>query len=284
MSNGFRATVHRVVASPNCLPPRDVLAAADIHLNIHVLKFGGSILANPSDYRSAAEEVREEVAGGAKVVVVVSAMGATTDALLASARAITSSPPDSLLSALVATGEEASVALLTIALVTAGVPAVGLPSWRLPIHTRGTLKDADPVDVDAEALAASLRSHDAVVLPGFTGRDVTGAVSLLGRGGSDLTALFLGHVMGASEVRLVKDVDGIFPADPKHCPGMAALSCATWDEARRVGGGVVQHKALAFAQRHDLAFRVASPGGSGTWVGGRLAPVGASAGIGERCP
>ena len=234
---------------------------------IHILKFGSSVLASPDAYRSAAEEVRTEIARGAKVVTVVSAMGETTDALLAGALAVTPSPPDSLVSALLATGEEASVAMLAIALTASGVHAVGLPSWRLPIRTCGTLKDADPVDVDAGAITALLEKHDAVVLPGFVGYDATGTPSLLGRGGSDLTAIFLGHALGATEVRLVKDVDGIFPADPKRLAGVAPLLHATWDEARRIGGGAVQGKALDYAKRHVLSFRVASLGGGGTWVG-----------------
>lgn len=252
---------------------RDGSSAAGREAGIHVLKFGSSVLSSPAAYRAAAEEVRAEVAGGARAVVVVSAMGATTDSLLACARGIAASPPDSLVGALLATGEEASVALLAIALMAAGVPALGLPSWRVPIHTRGALRDADPVDVDAHAILAALASHDAVVLPGFVGLDATGAASLLGRGGSDLTALFLGHVLGAAEVRLVKDVDGICPADPKRFPGMKPLSRTTWEEARRVGGGVVQGKALTYAERHVLGFRVAPLGGKGTWVGGRPSPA-----------
>lgn len=273
MLHGSGVPTHPVVAFPTCPGPADGVLAADTEVSIRVLKFGSSILSSPAAYRSVAREVRTEVAGGAKAVVVVSAMGATTDSLLACARAVAASPPDSLLSALLATGEEASVALLAIALMAVGVPAMGLPSWRVPIHTRGALRDADPVDVDAQAIFAALETHDAVVLPGFVGLDATGTPSLLGRGGSDLTALFLGHVLGALEVRLVKDVDGIYPADPKRFAGMAPLARATWEEARRIGGDVVQSKALAYAERHVLDFRVAAPGGKGTWVGGRPAPA-----------
>lgn len=270
---------------PTCPVPGAGVFAADTQVSVHVLKFGSSILASASAYRSAAEEVRTEVARGAKTVVVVSAMAGTTDSLLACARTVATSPPDSLIGPLLATGEEASVALLAIALVSAGVPALGLPSWRVPIQTRGALRDADPVDVDADAIARALESHDAVVLPGFVGLDPTGAVSLLGRGGSDLTAIFLGHALGAAEVRLVKDVDGIYPADPKRFPHVEPLPRATWDEARGVGGGVVQSKALAYAERHAVGFRVASLGGRGTWVGGRSAPASSErAAIGERSP
>ena len=234
---------------------------------VQVLKFGSSVLARPECYRRVAEAVREEVARGRKVVAVVSAMGDTTDQLLAAARAVTPAPPDALLCAMLATGEEASVALLAIALTASGVPATGFTTAGLPIRTRGTLWDADPVAVDTSRIASALEYSDVVVYPGFVGVDVTGVPSLLGRGGSDLTAFFLGHAVGAAEIRLVKDVDGIFPADPRRDRGLAPLACLSWDEARRIGGGVVQDKALGFAARHGLGFRVAALGGQGTWVG-----------------
>ena len=249
------------------MPAGVTVRTAAVPRAVLVLKFGSSVLARPAGYLRVAEEVRAEVARGHKVVAVVSAMGETTDTLLAAAKAVTPAPPDALLGALLATGEEASVALLAIALTADGVPATGFTAARLPVRTRGALRDADPVDVDTSRIAWALDRYDAVVLPGFVGVDVTGAPSLLGRGGSDLTALFLGHVIGAAEVRLVKDVDGIFPADPRRLGDTDPFPHLTWEEARRVGGGVVQEKALGFAARHGLRFRVAALGGRGTWVG-----------------
>lgn len=240
---------------------------------VHVLKFGSSVLAAPEGYRSVAAHVRDEVARGRKVIAVVSAMGNTTDALVASAKAVAPRPPDALVSALLATGEEASVALLGIALADVGVPSTGFTAARLSVRTRGALWDAEPVDVDTGPIAAALDCSDVIIVPGFVGIDVTGVPSLLGRGGSDLTALFLGHAMGATEVRLIKDVDGIYPADPRATAatgatrGLAPLRTVSWDQARRIGGGVVQDKALRFAERHGLAFRVAAMGGCGTRVG-----------------
>ncbi len=250
---------------------------------VHVLKFGSSILAGPRDYPAVAGMIGREVARGRAVVAVVSAMGDTTDALLSAARSVAPALPDRLMGALLATGEEASVALLTLALADRGVRAVGFNTWRLPIRTQGSLSDADPVGVDAAQIRAMLASHDAAVFPGFVGVDVTGAPSLLGRGGSDLSALFLGDALGAAEVRLVKDVDGIFPADPRHgrgpgphpddgpdpCPPESRIPCSrlTWAQARAIGGGVVQSKAIDFAERRKLDFRVTGLTGKGTIVG-----------------
>lgn len=265
--------------------------------DIHVLKFGSSVLARPEDYPVVAEMIEQQVARGRKVIAVVSAMGDTTDSLLAASRSVAPASPDRLTGALLATGEEASVALLTIALAGRGVRAVGFNAWRLPLRTRGSLHDADPVAVDAAQIHGALANHDTVVFPGFVGVDVTGAPSLLGRGGSDLTALFLGDAMDAAEVRLVKDVDGIFPADPSLAAGPASrlsgqggpldsggpearpafhpapYSRLTWSQARAIGGGVVQSKAIDFAERRGLVFRVTGLTGMGTSVGtpGRLA-------------
>ena len=234
---------------------------------LRVLKFGSSVLARPEDYGRAAEEVRAEVGSGCKVVAVVSAMGKTTDVLLAAARTVTRTPPDALVSTLLGTGEEASVALLAMALDAKRVSVTAFTRTTVPIRTRGPLRSADPVDVDTRGILSVLESVDVAVFPGFVGVDATETPSLLGRGGSDLTAFFLGHCLGAAEIRLVKDVDGIFPGDPGQKPEASPFAYLSWEGARRIGGGVVQEKALAFAARHGLGFRVAAPGGRGTWVG-----------------
>ena len=246
--------------------PGDMEAVAESFLS--VLKFGSSVLGRPDDYLAAAETIAVEAAQRRKVVAVVSAMGQTTDTLLAAARSVTGAPPDTLLGSLLATGEDASVALLTLALATRGVPAAAIDTRRVPVVTRGALDDAEPIFVDAARIHAALRTRAAVVFPGFVGEDVSGVPSLLGRGGSDLTALFLGDALAASEIRLVKDVDGIFPLDPNGREGLAPYAEVTWAEARRVGGGVVQAKAIDYAERRGIRFRVTGLGGAGTRVGG----------------
>ena len=274
-----------------CSPPGD----------IHVLKFGSSVLACPDDYPVVAEVIGREVACARKVVAVVSAMGDATDSLLAAARSVTPASHDRLMGALLATGEEASVALLALALAAKGVPAAGLNAWRLPVRTRGSLSDAEPVAVDTARIRAMFASHDVVIFPGFIGVDVTGVPSLLGRGGSDLTALFLADALGAEVVRLVKDVDGIFPSDPRGFAGAGSrrdgapgshrdgilhppyrgstderppaahepYSTLTWSQAQEIGGAVVQSKAIDFAERRGLAFRVTGLTGKGTTIGER---------------
>jgi homoserine dehydrogenase len=107
-----------------------------------------------------------------------------------------------------------------------------------------------------------------VVVPGFVGRDAAGHVSLLGRGGSDLTALFISHALRARCV-LVKDVDGLFDGDPNDpgSPATRRYTRASWDELARVGDVVVQPKAVSFARENRIQFTVAAPGGAGTEIG-----------------
>ena len=232
-----------------------------------VLKFGSSVLSCPDDYGAVADAIRAEVVRGRAVVAVVSAMGGTTDSLLSAARSVFPNPPHRLMGALLATGEEASVALLVLALAARGLQARGLSAWEVPVRTRGPLNDADPVEVNADAIRDALAVHRVVVMPGFVGRDATGVPSVLGRGGSDLTAVFLGDVLDAVEIRLVKDVDGVFPADPRDHPELEPFSAMTWEHARRVGGEILQSKAATYGERRGVPFRVTGLGGRGTTIG-----------------
>lgn len=235
---------------------------------VTVLKFGSSLLADTPGFRVAAQEVRREVDRGRRVLAVVSAMRGTTDRLLSAADELARRPAEALVSRLLATGEDASVALLTIALTADGLCAHALSADALALRTCGPLGDAEPLDVDLERLTTVLAVHQALVVPGFVGWDASGAPALLGRGGSDLTALFLASVLGAEEVRLVKDVDGVYASDPKTAGCRSpALDRARWSDVARIGNGVVQEKALRFAERHGIAFRVAAPAGRGTLVG-----------------
>jgi homoserine dehydrogenase len=234
---------------------------------IVVLKFGSSLLGGTPGFAVAAAEVAREVEAGHRVVAVCSARRGVTDALLRDVHTLADAPPPDLVSRVLATGEAASVPLLALALAVRGVAAHVLDGPGLGVRTRGHVLDAEPVDLDAGALLALLALRPALVVPGFVGVHETGDVSLLGRGGSDLTALFLAHRLGAAECRLVKDVDGIYPSDPDLMTGEEPFRHASWETARAVGGVVVQTKAVHLAERWNQPFRVAAPGGVGTWVG-----------------
>ncbi|MEQ1505300.1 MAG: homoserine dehydrogenase, partial [Myxococcota bacterium] len=177
-----------------------------------VVKLGSSVLPDEDALPDVVRALYAAVRAGDRVVAVVSALGRHTDALVDRARAFGPAPSARATAALVATGEATAVALVALALDRAGIPVVPLAG--AGIVTAGDPLDGDPVRVDPTAIRAALDRAPIVVVPGFVARDVDGAPSLLGRGGSDLTALLVAEALGAT-CRLVKDVGGVYDADPR---------------------------------------------------------------------
>ncbi len=227
---------------------------------IVVLKFGSSVLRSETDLPTAVHEIYRWWKQGNQVVAVVSAFGNTTDELTRRARAVCERPGDALVAALLATGEAASSALLGLALNRAGIPANVLDAEQAGFCTQGSTLDADLVSVDVVNVLKGLQ-NGVVVLPGFVGRNENGQTTLLGRGGSDLTALFLAQQLGGT-CRLIKDVDGLYTSDPNSRGGHPAYRFAriSYRTARSVGGEVVQQKTIDFAEKHRLRLLVSSVG------------------------
>jgi homoserine dehydrogenase len=230
------------------------------------LKFGSSVLRDAADLHWCVQQVYAHVRRGERVVAVVSAFAGVTDALYARARQ--HGADEHATAALVATGEQESAALLALALDRCGVPARLLDPRAVQLRTRGPVLDAEPADVATQPFRAALATRPVVVFPGFCGIGDDGHATLLGRGGSDLTALFLAERLGARCV-LVKDVDGLYERDPA-LPGPAPARYArlTWEEALRVGGKVVQPKTLRTARLHGRPLEIRAIGSpAGTVVG-----------------
>lgn len=227
---------------------------------IIVLKFGSSVLRNENDLPAAVHEIYRWWRDGFQVVAVVSALGNTTDELNRRAHVACDQPNDELVAALLATGEAASSALMGLALNRSGIPANVLDAEQAGLTTDGPVLDANLTSVDTASVLEAL-SDGVVVLPGFVGRGRSGKTALLGRGGSDLTALFLAQRLGAG-CRLIKDVDGLYTSDPnaQSGPSAARFVRVSYATAGRVGGAVVQFKAIDFAERHRLRFTVSSVG------------------------
>jgi len=223
---------------------------------IIVLKFGSSVLRAESDLPTVVHEIYRWWREGFQVVAVVSAFGDTTNELTSRAHSVCAQPNDAFVAQLLATGEAASSALLGLGLNRAGIPATVLDADQARLSTDGPTLDADLVSVDVVALHEALR-NGVVVLPGFVGKGPTGQTTLLGRGGSDLTALFLAQRLGGV-CRLIKDVDGLYTSDPNAGPSAARYVRVSYRTAARVGGAVVQRKAIDFAERHRLKFTVSS--------------------------
>ncbi|MGH7132810.1 MAG: homoserine dehydrogenase, partial [Phycisphaerales bacterium] len=239
---------------------------------IIVLKLGGSVLASEGSLPLAVHEVYRWLREGYRVVAVVSALNGVTDRLLSRARAFCPQPDEGAVAALLATGESTSAPLLSLALDRAGIPATVLNVHQIGLRVEGSVLDAQPVTLDASAVRWALDERAVAVVPGFIGVNEQGGLSLLGRGGSDLTALFIGQQLGA-RVRLLKDVPGLFESDPaKPGPVPRLFEGLSWDEALALDGRIVQHKAVQFAKDHAQSFEVASlNGGRETVIGSAAA-------------
>ncbi len=226
-----------------------------------VLKFGSSVLGTERDYAAAVAGIQRHLQRGERVLAVVSALKGATDRLLADAHFFGPEPEPAATASLLATGESASAARLALALDAAGVEAALLDPGAIGLTTHGPLLDADPVAVNGDAVRRALEHSGAAVVAGFYGRDTAGGYALFGRGGSDLTALFLAHRLGARSCRLVKDVEGVY----EHDPGTAARAPRryeqlSWDDALKLGSRVVQPKTLHFARREKIEFDVGKVG------------------------
>ena len=226
---------------------------------IKVLKFGSSVLRSEADLPGVVHEIYRHRRKGSQVLVVVSALGATTDELMRRAENLGGEPHQASLAALLATGEATSAALLGMAVHRAGIPVKVFSPEQMGLRTSGATLNAGPVAADVERLRRELENA-VVIVSGFVGVGETGDLTLLGRGGSDYTALFLAEKLGGHCV-LIKDVAGLYESNPKN--GVVRprrFERANWKTARAVGGGVVQPKALRFAEKHGVCFSIARLG------------------------
>jgi homoserine dehydrogenase len=230
-----------------------------------VLKFGSSVLADSDCLPNAVHEIYRHYRRAGQVLVVVSAIGRHTEALLDAARHWSNPPsPDTALAELLATGEQQSAALLAMALDRAGIAATLLNPAAIRLTLHGDRLDAMPVDVDVKSIRRALQATPVVVVPGFAGVHEDGGTALMGRGGSDLTAVFLAHALAAAQCRLVKDVDGIYDRDPAAAIATDAADDpphryreVTYEDALRVSGGLVQPKAIDYLRENARSARVA---------------------------
>jgi homoserine dehydrogenase len=216
------------------------------------------VLAHEHDIASAVHECYRWVREGWSVVAVVSAIGDTTDRLVAASEAYGHAPSPHAAAALISTGESVSASHLWLGCDRAGIDAVAVDPREIGLRVAGTACDATPVGVDARVVRGFCAQHDVVIVPGFFGIDDRGRIALLGRGGSDLTAVLVAEALGA-RCRLLKDVAGLYERDPAR-PGPFARRYAsiTFADADRLDGAILQRKALRHAARHDWPFEVAA--------------------------
>jgi homoserine dehydrogenase len=226
--------------------------------DVEVLKFGSSVLRSPRDLHVAVDEVYRRWRGGYRVLAVVSAFEGITDELMAEvADALGADCPEAT-AAYVATGEQRTAALLAGSLQNSGIPSRVTDPREIGLIAEGSFSESTPVRVDVDALDQLWSAYPVLVLPGFYGIDSEGRIALFGRGGSDLSALFLAAALGA-KCRLHKDVKGVYDADPASSTLAHRFSALSWERAIQVAGPLIQSKALRYAQNRALTFEVGRP-------------------------
>lgn len=226
---------------------------------IIVLKFGSSVLQTPADVPAAVHEIYRWYRSGHRVIAVVSAIGQATNWLLGQAWELSASPESHALAELLATGERTSAALLGIALDRAGIPARLVDPREIHLTALGHPLDSEPTMVGQTKLEELLVVTPVIVVPGFFGHDANGRLHLLGRGGSDLSAVFLAAAMHAKRCRLIKDVDGVYDRDPAIALDTPAHRYSTLDYQTAIekAAPLIQPKAVRFLERHSASAEVA---------------------------
>lgn len=224
---------------------------------IAVLKFGGSSVRSIARIENVARIVCDYKPQ--KVVVIVSAMGDTTDHLLSLARQCSARPDARELDLLLSTGEQVSIALLSLMLSEMGVKARSYTGQQAGIVTSENHGCARILDVDIERIRSGLSDNDVVVVAGFQGITPDGEITTLGRGGSDTTAVALAAALGAKECDIYTDVDGVFTADPNVISDAVVLDEISYFECielARSGAQVIHPRAVELAQEYDITVRV----------------------------
>lgn len=226
-----------------------------------VQKYGGSSVADVECMQRVARRIAKTRNAGNQIVVVVSAMGDTTDDLIELAKKIHAEPADREMDALMATGELISSAVLAMALHAEGIPAVSMSGPQAGIRTDEVHLKAKIRDIQPGRLKKALREGKVVVVAGFQGLNPREDVATLGRGGSDTTAVALAASIAADRCQILKDVDGVFTANPRVVPDAQKLDEISYDEMLEMaslGSEVLQSRAVEFAKKYGVCLEVMS--------------------------
>ena len=228
---------------------------------IIVQKFGGTSVANIERLKNVRQIVQEARASGYDVVVVLSAMAGETDRLIKLAYTTVKQPNIREYDALVSTGEQVAVTLLSMLLNANDCPAKSLTGQQAGIITNERHQKASIEDINTEIISEVLASDIVPVITGFQGFNLKGDITTLGRGGSDTTAVALAAALQATECQIYTDVDGVYTADPRVVPAARRLSNITLEEMLEMaslGSKVLQNRAVKFAGKYKVPLRVLS--------------------------
>lgn len=226
-----------------------------------VQKYGGTSVGSVERIGAVADRILKCHQDGHQLIVVVSAMSGETNRLIGLARAVTSQPSPRELDVLVSTGEQVSMALLTMALHSRGIDALSLKGSQVAITTDSVHSKARIQSIDDRRLRAELDQGKVVVVAGFQGVDQNGETTTLGRGGSDTSAVALAAAVNAQECQIYTDVDGVYTTDPRVVDGAQRLDSITFEEMLEMasmGSKVLQLRSVEFAGKYQVPLRVLS--------------------------
>ena len=226
-----------------------------------VQKYGGTSVGTIERIQAVADRVIEAKKAGNQVVVVVSAMSGETDRLLSLANRLSHTPTPRELDVLLATGEQVTIALLSMALAEKGCPAVSYTGGQVHIRTDNRHNKARIVDIESARVHKALGQGKIVVVAGFQGIDEDGNITTLGRGGSDTTAVAMATALSADECRIFTDVDGVYTADPRIVDDARRIPVISYEEMLEMaslGSRVLQIRAVEFARKYNINLRVLS--------------------------
>ncbi len=240
-------------------------------MSLVVQKYGGTSVGSPERIRAVAERVARSHRAGDEVIVVVSAMSGETNRLLELAGTLAGHPNEREVDVLLSTGEQASAALLAIALTERGVPARSFLGHQIRIDTDSAFGKARIRSIAADTLRTALGRGEVAVVAGFQGVDAESNITTLGRGGSDTSAVAIAAATQADVCEIYTDVDGVYTSDPRICPKARKLARISFDEMLELaslGAKVLQIRSVEFAKRYQVPVHVRSSfeEQTGTWV------------------
>jgi aspartate kinase len=226
-----------------------------------VQKYGGTSVGTVERIQAVAEKVAGFHKQGDQVVVVVSAMSGETNRLIELANGVTDKPSPREMDVLVSTGEQVTIALLSMALQKQGLNARSYTGSQIPLRTDNTYSKARIEEIDDKKVRADLDGGSVVVVAGFQGVDGDGNITTLGRGGSDTTAVALAAALKADECQIYTDVDGVYTTDPRVVDNARRLDSITFEEMLEMasqGSKVLQIRSVEFAGKYNVPLRVLS--------------------------
>lgn len=226
-----------------------------------VMKFGGTSVATTELIQNVAQKVLRVVEEGNQVVVVVSAMGKTTDELVRMANELSEKPSKREMDVLLSTGEQVTIALLTMALHQLSLKAKSFTGWQAGMLTEPVPSNARIETIDTQVLQNSLDQGYVAVVAGFQGLDDQGNITTLGRGGSDTTAVAIAAALGAERCDIYTDVDGVYTSDPRYIKNARKLQELSYDEMlelAHLGAGVLHPRSVELAKNYQMPMSVRS--------------------------